>query len=112
MDTTHPDNSSFEEDRNKWRKALADQPYDDYKFVGVDILDESVEEQEASVTFVAKLKHKKTKERADFQEKSFFQLDADTGWLYLGGDVMNAPLVDLKTGADRTDEQDALIGGD
>mmetsp|Transcript_19613 Transcript_19613/g.25388 ORF Transcript_19613/g.25388 Transcript_19613/m.25388 type:complete len:234 (+) Transcript_19613:103-804(+) len=112
--TTHPTSSSFTQDRKQWLTALRDQPYQEYRFLGVNILEESIQDQEnAIVLFLAKLLHKKNKDRADFTERSFFKRDDTTqGWLYVGGDV-DAPgtVVDLRTGQ-QLDSDSVLQGTD
>lgn len=94
MDTTHELNSVYQSNRGAWRASLAAQPIKEYRFLGVDILEEDVDRDEACVIFVAKLMHKVSKQRADFKERSNFRRSEDAGWLYVGGDVMRAPLVD------------------
>mmetsp|Transcript_22321 Transcript_22321/g.88604 ORF Transcript_22321/g.88604 Transcript_22321/m.88604 type:complete len:283 (+) Transcript_22321:20-868(+) len=112
--TTHPTNSAYTEDRAKWLAELRAQPYAEYRFVGADILsceqDDQADTPEAAVAFVAKLRHKPTNDKADFQERSYFLKDPAAGWLYVGGDVSAPALIDLATG----DAADAgsILGGD
>jgi len=84
---TTDDAAHAPEERAEWIADLQKQPYKDYRFLGADILEEHVHDTEAVVLFVAKLKDKRTNSRADFTERSYFNLCSDRGWLYVSGDI-------------------------
>ena len=85
--TTHPRNPDFQDDKKKWRKELEANAYKDYAFLGAVVTSEKVTDTKGEVVFVAKLRNKKTKDRADFTEHSFFERGAEGDWQYVGGDI-------------------------
>lgn len=78
MDTTHPENPHYMEDRVRWRISIL-QFCQSTQFTGLEILDEIDGKNISFVTFFARLmqNHRDT----SFKEKSRF-IKVDSRWLY------------------------------
>jgi SEC-C motif domain protein len=78
IDTTHPQNPSYEHNQSKWKKELAN--FSRYtRFTSLEILDFTETKNEAFVTFKAGLEQMGSD--ASFIEKSRF-LNENGKWLY------------------------------
>lgn len=84
METTHPDNQSFETDSDNWRKGL-EQFSQGTKFLHLKIVEFSEQADCASVTFTASLRQ--GKEDASFSERSAF-VKENGRWLYRAGEIL------------------------
>lgn len=85
MKTTHPSNSDFSENKSAWQSSILEFTHHT-QFVGLDILNHDEKEQEAFVTFHAKLFQ--GDEECSFTEKSlFFKVDGQ--WLYHSGSFLD-----------------------
>lgn len=76
--TTHPNNSEYSQDLKAWRESI-DIFSTATEFLGLEILEFLEKDEEAWVTFRAKLSS------GEMVEKSYF-LKVDGFWLYLEGD--------------------------
>ena len=83
MDTTHPDNHFYTEDREAWRKSI-DQFSKKTRFENLEIIDFVDGDEEAFVTFKAHLIQ--GGRDASFQEKSRF-LKVKGKWFYHSGKI-------------------------
>jgi len=81
IDTTHPENPAYRNDRAKWKKEI-ESFSESTVFEGLEILDFVPGEIKAIVTFTAVL-HQEDRD-ATFTEKSFFE-KVDGRWLYHTG---------------------------
>lgn len=81
--TTHPRNSSYSLSDN-WKKQISEFCHHT-KFVGLEIIDFQDGDQEASVTFLARLQQ--GDRDASFKEKSRFVKEAGR-WLYIEGKII------------------------
>lgn len=79
--TTHPENSSYMEDKKSWRASILQFSHST-QFEGLNILQFLDGEKEAYVTFFAQLKQKN--QDTSFQEKSRFKKVGEK-WLYVSG---------------------------
>lgn len=82
IDTTHPDNSQYLQDRKLWKRQI-EEFCNHTKFVGLEILEDQPGEKISFVTFLAKLKQ--NGEDASFTERSRFE-KAGGRWLYHSGE--------------------------
>ena len=85
IETTHPQNQGFMNDRAKWVQSIL-QFSKHTQFVGLDILNFSQQGEEGYVTFIAHLLQ--NGQDVSFEEKSHFQKINDR-WLYLEGIYLN-----------------------
>lgn len=83
VETTDPQGAAWSEDEQKWRAEIR-QFGRDADFLGVDILDSSLEGDRGEVEFYAKLRA--GGEDASFTERSQF-VRREGRWLYSEGDV-------------------------
>ncbi len=85
IETTHPENPAWQEDKNVWRKELKEFSYLT-RFVFLEIKEFIDGEQEAFVTFTANLNQ--NNQDLSFTEKSTFEKVGDR-WLYRDGKIHN-----------------------
>ena len=83
IDTTHPDHPAYERNRKKWKKDILAFTRST-QFIGLDILNFTEGEHEASVTFCAHLQQ--AGRDVSFTEKSTF-LKEQGRWYYVMGVV-------------------------
>lgn len=91
--STHPDNKSFADDIEHWKRTIEDDCYDNFELNKCEILTSSCTDHEdtstndtATVQFLAHMTQRDTRERTSFIETSSFKRHAVTGaWLYLDG---------------------------
>jgi SEC-C motif-containing protein len=90
--STHPDNPSYANDVEHWKKKIESNCYDNFVLNKCVILEElDLSETVATVKFLARMTHRDTGERTAFVETSTFERDKVTGaWLYRDG-VITSP---------------------
>lgn len=91
MDTTHPKNIHFVEDRDSWRIQILEF-VEGTEFLGVDIINWTEEADEGTVTFRARLM--RGAEDISFREKSYFVRE-EGQWFYR--DALYVQKDDLKS---------------
>ena len=87
VDSTHPDNPSFDKDIEHWKDTIAKNCYDNFHLNKCVILEENYEgegaDEVATVRFEAHMTQRDTKERSAFLETSTFTRHPKSGsWLY------------------------------
>jgi len=92
MDTTHPSNDDYDEDRDAWRAKVLDFARAS-TFVGLEVYDEvERDDGRTSITWTARLKvldglvDDRLVETKDFVERSIFERSEEGGFLYVEGD--------------------------
>lgn len=88
VESTHPENPSFEDDMQHWKDTIARDCYDDFELNKCIILEEYYEDSEevGTVKFEAHMTNRDTKERSAFVETSTFERHPGSGaWLYKSG---------------------------
>jgi len=92
IDTTHPSNEEYDEDRDAWRARILDFA-NAAKFLQLVIYDSvPIDEETHSITWNARIKvldglvDERLVETKDFIERSLFVKEEDGRWLYLKGD--------------------------
>jgi SEC-C motif-containing protein len=90
--STHPENPSFEQDMEHWKKTMEEDCFDNFELTKCEILEESYSgkdtDEQATVRFLTQMTQRDTEERSAFIETSTFERDAKSGaWLYRDGVV-------------------------
>jgi len=83
--TTHPENSGYSSDANKWKKEILSFCAMT-SFNQLEIMNFTDGKENARVTFVAHLQQKN--DDASFMERSLFKKEEDQ-WLYADGQILN-----------------------
>ena len=91
--TTHPKNKNFEADIQHWRKQIDMNCYDNFELTKCEILNHEIspdDKNTATVTFVANMIQRDSREKTAFMEKSTFEKVGGV-WLYKGGEISEPP---------------------
>ena len=89
--STHPKNKNFDADIKHWRKQIDMNCYDNFELTKCEILDhEIIDDKTATVTFVANMIQRDSRERTAFMEKSKFE-KIGGAWLYKEGEIGDPP---------------------
>ena len=93
IETTHPTNADWREDKVAWVKDLDRNMFDNHDFVALHAgLEEVTSETEEYITFTVTLRGKEgsefdTKQKRIIRERSKFLKDNDGRWLYASGEL-------------------------
>lgn len=119
MMSTHPNNVAFNPDLRAWKESIKVNMYDKFDMNNCVILEEKYgdgneeesnsesEVETATVKFIAEMVLKKTGEKTSFMETSKFEKAKNSGsWLYLSGEIEEAPSDDKKDDVDEESSDD------
>lgn len=107
--STHPKNKNFQADIAHWRRQIDMNCYDNFELTRCEIVDMSevgTQDTTATVTFVANMIQRDSREKTAFQETSTFEKIGDV-WMYLEGKIEDPPGREeaAVAAADQTDEE-------
>ena len=91
--STHPKNKNFQADIAHWRKQIDLNCYDNFELTQCEIVDMSEvgpKDTTATVTFVANMIQRDSREKTAFQETSTFEKIGGV-WMYLEGKIEDPP---------------------
>ena len=104
IQSTHPKNKNFDADIKHWRKQIDTNCYDNFELTKCQILDhEMIDKKTATVSFVANMMQRDSREKTAFMEKSTFE-KVGGAWLYKEGEIGDPPGREKST--DESDESD------
>ena len=102
--STHPKNKNFDADIKHWRKQIDMNCYDNFELTKCEILDhEIIDDKTATVTFVANMIQRDSREKTAFMEKSTFE-KIGGAWLYKEGEIGDPPGREKKEDEDENAE--------
>lgn len=118
MMSTHPNNVAFNPDLRAWKESIKVNMYDKFDLNNCVIVeetygdtnDEEPDVETATVKFIAEMVLKKTGEKTSFMETSKFEKAKNSGaWLYLSGEIEEAPGDDEPDNDDENSDDGSLM---
>lgn len=103
--STHPQNKNFQADIAHWRQQIDLNCYDNFELTRCDIVELSEvgpQDKTATVTFVAHMIQRDSREKTAFQETSTFEKIGGV-WMYLEGKIEDPPGREEKTVLEKED---------